>query len=96
MIENIIVKHLAVNGHTEGIALRHLIAPGAAGWVCDQCGGSCIVANRMLFIDWDLNESLLCPPCYELEQYHKLQERKRRPYYHLVKEVARGYGVPFD
>ena len=43
------------------------------------------------FIDWELNETSVCIPCWHLEMYHKLQQRKLNPYYYIKLEVARGY-----
>ena len=99
MIEQFIVKHLAVNNHTEGIALRYLTPPGAPGVVttftCTECGLSCNLSDKMTFVDWDLDEFSVCPPCLYLKNYHKIQRRKKRPYHFLKQEFARKLGVPF-
>lgn len=71
----------------------HLLETPPAATPCALCG-----ENRPLrtFIDWDLNESEVCYPCYWLEMYHKIAMRKKRPFYYLQKELARAHDIPFD
>ena len=96
MIEGIVTKYLAVEGHTEVMIAKHLSAPGVASFTCGTCNETCSVSDQMTFIDWDLNESTVCNVCHWKLTYHKIAMRRARPYYFRKKERARALGVPFD
>ena len=94
MIEQLVANHLAI--YTDSLVAEHLILGGVASFVCDKCGLTCSISNQMTFTDWDLTDFTVCPPCFDLETYHKIQMRKAKPYYYLKKEIARHLGIPFD
>jgi len=60
---------------------------------CDECDLN--KTPLQLFIDWDLNEFLVCITCHEKLMYGKIQLRRDNPYYFKKQEVARKLGVPY-